>query len=228
MEVDLIEYLKDFTTEERYNLFNDIIKKRTQHVSVVLENIYQTHNISASLRSAECFGIQNVHIIENNNKFHEDPNISMSSGKWLNIHHYNKNKNNTLHAIKKIKEQGYKLIATTPRNTDNDIISLYDLKVSNHKIAIVFGSEVNGCSKDIINSADYKIHIPMYGFTESFNLSVSVALCLQHLTYKLRKSNINWQIDKNTKKEILLKWLKRSIKSSEEIEKYYKKNIKKK
>ena len=91
MKTDLIQYLREFTTEERYNIFNDIIKKRTQHISIVLENIYQPHNISASLRSAECFGIQDVHIIENNNEFHEDSNISMNSGKWLNIHHYNKN-----------------------------------------------------------------------------------------------------------------------------------------
>jgi tRNA (guanosine-2'-O-)-methyltransferase len=227
MRTDLIQYLKEFTTEKRYNIFNDKLNKRTQHISIVLENIYQSHNVSASLRSAECFGIQDVHIIENNNRFNEDPNISMNSSKWLNIYHYNKNKNNTPHAIKKIKEKGYKLVATTPRDTDDNVISLYDLKVSDNKIAMVFGSEVNGCSNDVINSADYKIHIPMHGFTESFNLSVSVALCLQHLTHKLRESNIHWQIDKDMRKEILLNWLRKSIKSSAEIEKHYKDNIEK-
>jgi tRNA (guanosine-2'-O-)-methyltransferase len=228
MKTDLIQYLRKFTTEERFNIFNDIIRTRTQHISIVLENIYQPHNISASLRSAECFGIQDVHIIENNNEFNEDANISMNSGKWLSIHHYKKKTNNTLHAIKSIKEKGYQLIATTPRSTDDNVISLYDLKVSNSKIAIVFGSEVNGCSQDVINSSDHKIHIPMYGFTESFNLSVSVALCLHHLTHKLRASNIPWQLDKNIKKEILLNWLRRSIKSSKRIEQHYKDNIKNK
>lgn len=222
LKEDLIEHLKSFITQERKLLFEEKIDTRTNHITVVLENIYQAHNSSASIRSADCFGIQEVHIIENYNNFKDNSEVSMGASKWVNIKRYNKEKENTSKTILKLKEKGYKIIATTPHTTKN---SLYDINISD-KSALIFGSEAKGCSSEAFELSDQKINIPMYGFTESFNISVAVALCLQHITYKMRESKIDWKLLENEKKEVMLKWLRESVKASKAIEEKFIKNYK--
>ena len=221
---DLVEYLKEFVVDERRKLFEDKIKDRTQHITIVLENIFQGRNISASIRSADCFGIQDVHIIENDNIFNDDSEVSMGAEKWITTKRYNQHKNNSIEAIKGLKLKGYQIIATTPHNTD---CYLYDLDITKKKTALFFGSEVRGCSKETLNLADKRMKIPMYGFTESYNISVSVSLCLQHLTCKIRQSNIDWKLPIDQQDKVMLQWLRNSIKAAAEIEeKYLKKHAK--
>ena len=212
---ELVEYLKEFVVDERRKLFETKIQDRTQHITIVLENIFQGRNISASIRSADCFGIQDVHIIENDNIFNDDSEVSMGAEKWITTKRYNKNKNNSIEAIKELKSKGYQIIATSPHNSD---CNLYDLDITNGKTALFFGSEVRGCSKDTLRLADKRIKIPMYGFTESYNISVSVSLCLQHLSYKMRQSNINWRLQKGQQDKVMLEWLRNSIKAASSIE----------
>lgn len=216
----IIQHLKSFILEKRLKLFQHRIKERTQHLTIVLENIFQGRNISASIRSADCFGIQDIHIIENDNIFQDDSEVSMGAEKWVTIKRYNKEQHNSTKAIEYLKKQGYQIIATTPYNTDCD---LYSLDISK-KTALFFGSEAKGCSQKTLELADKRMRIPMYGFTESFNISVSVSLCLQHLTYKMRKSDIKWRMEKDKKEKVMLQWLKNSIKSGKKIEKKYLKN----
>ena len=219
---ELIKYLKTFISEDRYKLFKKKIDERTQHITVVLEDIFQSRNIAASIRSADCFGIQNVHIIENQNIFQDDTEVSLGASKWIDINRYNQKKENTVNAITKLQKKGYQIIATTPHNAD---IELFDLDISKKKTAIIFGSEINGCSENALKLADQKMTIPMYGFSESFNISVSVSLCLQHLVYKMRKSKIDWKINKKEQNEIVLRRLKNSLKSSTRIEARYLENL---
>ena len=113
--------------------------------------------------------------------------------------------------------QGYQIVLTTPHNTNCDLDEI-DVK---KKTALLFGSEVHGCSNEALKYADKLMRIPSYGFTESFNVSVSVSLCLHHLTHKLRKSTINWKLTSDEQNNILLKWLRNSIKASKEIEEKY-------
>ena len=215
---DLVQYLKAFVVDERAKLFEEKIQKRTKHITVVLENIFQGRNISASIRSADCFGIQDVHIIENDNIFNDDSEVSMGAEKWITITRHHQQKHNSIEAIEKLKAEGYQIIATTPHNTDCD---LFDVDVSKQKIALIFGAEIKGCSEQTLVLADKKMKIPMYGFTESFNLSVSVSLCLQHLTYKLRKINFDWKMAKGEQDKVMLQWLRNSIKASAKIEDEY-------
>ena len=222
---DLIEYLKKFVADERRELFEKKIQERTQHITIVLENIFQGRNISASIRSADCFGIQDVHIIENDNIFNDDSEVSIGAEKWITTKKYNQKNHNSIDAIYKLKEQGYQIIAATPHNTD---CNLYDIDIIKQKTAIIFGSEVKGCSKEALELADKRMKIPMYGFTESFNISVSVALCLQHLTYKIRESEIDWKIPNNQQDIIMLQWLRNSIKSSNQIEQNFLEELAKK
>ena len=215
---EIAEHLKEFVVKERRELFEAKIKERTQHLTIVLENIFQGRNISASIRSADCFGIQDVHIIENDNFFNDDSEVSMGAEKWITTKRYNQYKHNSIEAIKKLRAEGYQIIATTPHKTD---CSLYDLDITEKKMALFFGSEVKGCSKQTLELADKKMKIPMYGFTESYNISVSVSLSLQHLTYKMRRSDIDWGLPMDQQNKVMLQWLRNSIKAAPEIEKKY-------
>ncbi len=214
----LITYLSQFITNERKQLFDKIIQDRTRYITIVLEDIFQPHNASAVLRSADCFGIQDIHIIENQNEYQVNPDVALGSSKWVNLHKYNSQTNNTLEAINTLKNKGYRIVATTPHTND---VNLEEFDLEKGKIALLFGSELPGLSDLALQNADEFVKIPMYGFTESFNISVSAAITMHHLIWKLHNSKIKWQLLENEKDEILLEWLRRSIKKSEMLEKRF-------
>ncbi len=214
---EVLAFLSTYLTDNRKQLFSQVIQYRTRHITVVLEDIYQPHNASAVLRSADLTGIQDIHIIENRNQYEVNPEVAMGSSKWLNLIKYNDSEENTLKAYDALRKQGYRIIATTPHTEDKNLdeISL------DGKMALVFGTELKGLSETAIQNADEYLRIPMYGFTESYNISVSAALTLFTLTEKLRKSEISWQLSEDEKLDILLEWTRRSIKRSELIEKEF-------
>jgi tRNA (guanosine-2'-O-)-methyltransferase len=219
MKRELLNYLSAVVNPERLSLFNRIIENRTNYITVVLEDIFQAQNASAVLRSCDCLGIQNVHVIENRNEFQVDTEVTMGSSKWLTLNRYSKEKNNSLETIQHLKSAGYRIVATTPHSND---VELPDFDISKGKIALVFGSELPGISEVILKEADEFLKIPMFGFTESYNISVSAAIILYHLTEKMRNSQtINWQLSEDEKTEILLQWIRNSVKKSALIEKRF-------
>jgi len=218
MQTKLLQYLSKYITPKRLQLFNRIAENRTKYITVVLEDIYQSQNASAVLRSCDCFGIQDVHIIENRNEFRLDTEVSLGSSKWLTLNKYNQKENNSLDAIKHLKNEGYKIVATTPHTNDQ---ILPDFNITEGKVALVFGSELPGISEIIMNEADEFLKIPMFGFTESFNISVSAAIVLHHLTYKLHDSVIDWSLTETEKEEIKIQWIRNTIKKSELVEKRF-------
>jgi len=212
MSKELIDFLKRFVLEERYHNFQNVLNNRTRYITVVLEDIYQSQNASAVLRTADCFGIQDVHVIENKNVYQLNPDVTLGSSNWLNINKYKNKENNTLDTIRHLKNNGYRIIATSPHKNDVDL-EHFDL--SKGKTALFFGNEVNGLSDIVLENADEYLKIPMFGFTESFNISVSAAIVLYDLTTKLRKSDINWQLSDTEKDEIMLCWLKQTLRKPE-------------
>lgn len=211
MNKNLIDFLKQFALEGRTELFEKVLENRTRYITVVLEDIYQPQNASAVIRSSECFGIQDVHVIENKNEYNVNPDVVLGSSKWINLVKYNKSENNTLEAIKSLKDKGYRIVATTPHKND---VLLNDFNLKNGKVALFFGTELNGLSDLMIENADEFLKIPMYGFTESFNISVSAAIILQNLTQQMRMSEIDWHLTNAEKDEIMLDWLKKTVKKS--------------
>jgi len=218
-DTSLINFLSEFLLERRLAIINNVLNNRTQYVTVLLEDIYQSQNASAVMRTCECLGIQNIHVVENKNPYHYNPGVAMGSGKWLHIEKYNKEKHNTLQAIQHLKDNNYRIIATVP---GENCTSLDDFDVKKGKIAIALGSELVGISDEIRKHADEFLTIPMYGFTESYNLSVSSALILYQIMGKLKASEINWQLTDEEKLSLKLEWLKASIKKSDLlVKKYY-------
>jgi len=218
MEKELIEYLSGFVTQNKINLFDRIIKFRTKYLTIALENIYQPHNASAVLRTADCFGVQDVHIIENSNKYEINPDVALGSYNWINLYRHNALENNTLSAINQLKSDGYRIIATTPHRND---VNLEDFDLSKGKVALFFGTELDGLSDIVLDNADEFLKIPMYGFTESFNISVSASIILHNLSLTLRNSSIQWQLTDFEKQQVYLDWLRTAIRNSKLIEKEF-------
>ena len=221
----LRDFYRSFKLEKRNELMDQVLSQRTRYITVALENIYQPHNASAVLRSCDCFGVQDVHIIENSYQYELNPHVSLGAAQWLNLHRYNTLENNTRECISTLKQNGYRVVATTP---DAKAINIHDFDVAKGKFALLFGTEKFGLTPEAISMADEFIRIPMYGFTESFNISVSVSLCLFYFTQKIRSGNMDWQLSEEEKLEIYLHWYRNTTANYERIEKkflhdYYKK-----
>jgi len=217
----LYSFLSGFISENKKNKFEEIILQRTRYITVVLEDIFQPHNASAVLRSCDCFGVQDVHIIENKNKYEINPDVALGSSKWLSLYKYHETKNNTKACLQQLKDKGYRIIATTPHKNDTspEKLSL------DQKIALVFGTEMNGLTTDVLEIADGYVRIPMYGFTESLNISVSVALLLWSIIERLHNSEIPWQISGSESLDIRIAWSKSIIKKADLLEKEFLRKI---
>ncbi len=219
MGKQLINYFSQFITDDRFRLFHRILKDRTRYLTIVLEDIYQPQNASAVLRSADCFGIQDIHIIENRNAFTVNREVSMGASKWVTIKRYTQYENSSLEAIRQLKAEGYRIVATSPHIND---IRLEDFDLHKGKAALVFGTELSGITATIKKEADEFLKIPMYGFTESFNISVSAAIIMYHLTLRMKNEpGINWKLNEQEKEIVLLQWLRKTIKQSELLEKKF-------
>jgi tRNA (guanosine-2'-O-)-methyltransferase len=205
----ILGHLKEMISEERWQKFNDVIDVRTRYITVVLEDIFQTHNASAVIRTSELMGIQDLHTIENRNSYELNKDIVVGADKWINLYRFNKNKNNTLQCYKELKKRGYRIVATSPHKNDV-LISQLPL---DQKTALVFGNEGDGLTDNALNNADAYVKIPMYGFTESYNISVSAALCLYELSRRMRSEVKNWQLTEEEKETLLINFALKTIKN---------------
>lgn len=265
-KLEIIEFLYSQLSDNRAQKIKDKSNLRTKYITVVLEDIFQSHNMSAAVRSCEGFGLQQVHVIEDRNRYVVNQKVVKGAADWVNIiKHYSNPKHdnfipnvenqelneaasrfvetsqdsssswqarehntqivseqpnfeNTRSCFEALRADGYRIVATTPHEKDKMI---YDLPIETGKIALVFGTEETGLSKYAMENADEYVKIPMYGFTESFNISVSVAICLYELTKRLRASDINWKMPESDIIDLQLEWLRRSLPHSELLEKYY-------
>lgn len=215
---DLLDFLKQYISERRFSRFREVVAHRTRYLTIVLEDIFQPHNASAVLRTCDCLGIQDVHIIENRNTFSPNPDVALGASKWLTLVHYReKNRDNTKIALQKLKEEGYRLVATSPHHRSSTPES-FNLKAG--KAALLFGTELTGLSETALSMADEYLHIPMVGFTESFNISVTAAIVLYTLTHRLRNSEIPWQLSPSEELQLLLEWTRTTVRHPEAIERW--------
>jgi len=214
---ELLTYLESYLTPRRIALFDKVLAERTNHFTVATEDVYQLHNTSAVIRSCDVFGVQNVHITEERNVRKIDREIAMGAQKWVNVNRYHTVED----SVNTLKDKGYQIIATTPHN---DACMLDEFDISKPS-AIFFGTEKQGLSEELMQKADGFLKIPMVGFTESLNISVSAAIILQNLTSRIKRSEIDWQLTDEEKFDIRMNWATSCIKSSDQIiERYFKEN----
>lgn len=204
----MLAFLTQFVTEERRQRFEEVLEYRTRHLTVVLEDIFQPHNASAVLRTCDLRGVQDIHIVENRNHYAVNPEVVMGSTKWISLFHYNETDFNTPVVFERLRGEGYKIVATCPHRDDftPDTLPL------DEPVALVFGTEKEGLSDYAVENADMHVRIPMYGFTESYNISVSAALLLYSLTERLHAStDIDWHLTEEERNAIRLLWTRRSL-----------------
>lgn len=206
----LLHYLEGFLSESRKERFLSVLTQRSRHFTVAMEDVFQLHNTSAVMRSCEVFGVQDLHVIEEKYGKSIDKEIAMGAEKWVDIHRYN----SVSDCLDSLKNSGYQIIATTPHTNDCTLEEFDFSKPS----AFIFGTERDGISQEVIDRADGYLKIPMYGFTESLNISVSVAIILQNMSTRLRQSQIDWKLSETEMLEKRLDWARKSIKDIIRVE----------
>ena len=209
VDQQLLTYLEEFISIERKERFLKVLEERTKFITVAIEDVFQLHNTSAVIRSCEVFGIQTAHVIEDRFGKRLDKNIAMGAQQWVDVERYENSKS----CISYLRGEGYQIIATTPYN-GSCLLEDFDI---DKKSALFFGTEKEGLSEEVMQQADGFLKIPMVGFTESLNISVSAAIILQHLSSKLKKQGLPWQLSEVEKLEKRLDWTKKSIKSIDDI-----------
>ena len=211
---ELYEHLAHFVSPNKRELFDRFAPLRTKHVTVVLEDIYQSQNASAVVRTSDLVGVQDIHVIENRNAYQLNPDVTLGSSKWVDIHRYRAHPDNTLACIGTLRAKGYRIIATSPRS-DHVTPENIDL---DRPMAFCFGTELTGLSASLLNAADEHLRIPMHGFTESYNISASAAIVLYTVMQRLRASHVQWQLDDRTLIALKLAWARRMVHSAVHIE----------
>ncbi len=212
---EIVEHLATFITPHKRTLIEQVLDHRTDHLSLVLEDIYQPHNASATIRTCECLGIHNIHIIEIRNRYEVNPDVVMGSVKWVALHRYRTpDHDNTAACIAHLRGQGYRIVATSPHRDGYTPETL----PLDQPLAVLFGTEEKGLTEGALSAADTFVRIPMFGFTESFNISVSVAVLFSHLVRRMHAApDIPWHLTPERRDEIRLQWYRRIVTRSDTI-----------
>ena len=206
----LVDYLESFLTDRRRENNHKVLARRSYHFTVAIEDVYQLHNTSAVMRSCDVFGVQDLHVIEERNVRKIDREIAMGAQKWVDVHRYHTTKD----CVATLKEKGYQIVATSPHG--NNCVTLAEFDYTKPSV-FFFGKEDTGLSDYVLEQSDVQLMIPMVGFTESLNISVSAAIILQQVTQQLRQSTIDWKF---TDAQLIAKrydWVCRVLKSHEKI-----------
>lgn len=205
----IFEKLKTFLTEERLQKIDYFAPQSSDFILPVMEDVYQFRNAAAIVRSVEACGFHKIVALEKSNIF--DPNLKVTKGAdtWVEVEKMPWN----LNSIKEIKQRGYRIVAVSP---EKNATLLPDFQIS-EPTALIFGTEGEGVTDEILDFADETLAIPMYGFTKSFNVSVAAAICMYELKQKLIHSGIDYLLDDQKILERKIKWAVNSIPSGDKI-----------
>lgn len=206
---EIYDYLQQFLTNERLSKIEHFSKESSDFVLPVMEDVYQFRNAAAIVRSVEACGFHHVVALEEENVFNPNLKVTKGAETWVQV----EKMPNNLDSLKEIKSRGYRILAVSPEKNAT-MQPDYEVK---EPIALVFGTELEGVSDEILDFADETLAIPMFGFTKSFNVSVAAAICMYELKQKLIKSGIEYQLSDEKLLELKIRWAKNSIKSSEQI-----------
>ena len=209
VDLKLLQHLESFLTEKRKQRFEEVLSHRTKHFTVATEDVYHLHNTSAVMRNCEVFGIQEINVVEETNTKKIDREIALGAQKWVDVLRFT----TVTDCIGSLRKRGYQIVATTPHFKE---LKLKDFDII-PKSCIFFGRETEGLSEEVLDQADTLINIPMVGFTESLNVSVSAAIVLQDITSRLRQTDLNWQLSDEEKNYKKMEWIKKTIHSYDEI-----------
>ena len=206
----MIEYLSGFMLPGREKVLRETLANRTRYMTICLENTYHPQNASALVRNCEAFGIQDSHTVETVCRFTPNANIVRGTDKWVDIRKHP----DTPSLVGDLRARGYRIVATSP-HADDRTPETFDVEAG--PFALFFGTEHAGISEEVVAAADEFVRIPMCGFVESLNVSASAAILLYLLSSRLRASGVPWRIPETERDEILLRWMRSTVRDSERI-----------
>lgn len=182
---------------------DQVLAQRTRYLCLVTEDLYQPHNGAAVLRACEGFGVQDLYAIGNRNPFPLSPEIAAGAERFVDLHTFETpGEDNTSACIMTLRAKGYRVYATSLRE---GCIAIDQVPLD-QPLALMFGTEMTGLSERAHELADGFVRLPMVGFTQSFNISVSAALSLLSLTTRLRESAFPWQLSAAEQARLRLEW----------------------
>ncbi len=188
------------TSTSRTELFTKIAAARQAGLIVVLEDIHDPHNAMAILRTCDAFGIQHVFFIFDQEVEYNPRNIgkasSSSANKWLTFHIFT----STEDCLKELKKEQYLICATA---LSPSAVTLDHVPVDANKIALVFGNEHNGISETMKQKADMLVQIPMYGFVQSINVSVTAGIVLHDVTTRRKVLTPGFRLSENEQHDLI-------------------------
>jgi len=211
----LQNYIESFMTESRILNLKKVLENRMRHLCLVAENFIDEHNIHAMIRTSECFGLQDFHNIgQKNMQLKKNKSVTRGAFQWTHIYDYTDCEEPTLACIKNLKAQGYKVFATS---SHLDAAYTPDTIPIDQPLAILMGKEHEGISDIALAHCDGIVTIPMYGFTESFNVSVAASLLAQPITERIRREDIEWQLSPKEKDKLYYEWIWHSLKYPDKL-----------
>lgn len=165
----LIAVLEPLVDEQRRRRLWDLVDGRTDNVTVAMDAPHDPHNGAAVMRTCDAFGVQHIHVVEAIEPFLLARKVSLGTERWIDVHRYA----DYAAAIAALKGEKYLLIAAC---MDGELVPEDLPKIE--RFALVMGNEREGVSDAFLAAADHRVRIPMRGFVESLNLSVSAAILL--------------------------------------------------
>ncbi len=193
-------------SERRVERMKQVVAKRQQGLIVVLEDIYDPHNASAVLRSCDAFGVQEVYFIFQHQKAFNPKKIgkvsSASANKWLDFTIFSTPQS----CIDALKQKEYTTYATL---LDESATSVFETSFDETSVALVFGNEHAGITPELAALCDKKVYIPMQGFVQSFNLSVTASMILFEVTRQRISSGTVESLTTPQQKDLLQSFQKR-------------------
>ncbi len=209
IDAGLEQYLAGFLTPERRARIEAVLGQRTRRLAVVLEDVFQAHNASAILRTCDALGLQDVHVVEARNRYRTNPQVDLGASRWLTVHRHA-----SLDAcLTALRQQGYRLLAASPHAQGQ---APEEVDVTS-PTAVLMGTEEQGLSSAALAAVDGCVRVPMYGFTESLNVSVCAALILRELGRRLRQQPSAWRLSGSEQAALRLEWYRRSIRGADLI-----------
>lgn len=208
-----IAFLEQHISAHRLQKIKNVLAQRTRHLTVVLENLYHPENGNAVIRSVECFGLQEMYVVQEKYDWKYSLKIARGAAKWTDVHAYGTEEGGAVACYRQLRERGYQLVATDPQPGS---CTAQNLDIS-RPVALIFGTESTGVAPETLAMADARIHIPMVGFTESFNISVSAGILLAQLRQRLEVEVPNWQLPEADQMSIYADWLVKSVRHADAL-----------
>jgi len=170
--------LEPMLTPERIARIDAVLAQRLASVVAAVEDTYDPHNAAATIRTCEALGLQELNVIEPGERFSAAKGVTRGAHRWIDLHRWP----TAVEAVDELHARGFRVYATLP----DARVSIEDVDVSS-PLAVVFGNEHDGVSPSAVAACDASITVPMFGFTESFNLSVTVGLAMGRLAQRRRE-----------------------------------------